>query len=155
MTIACSKFKLHHFYCAQPKWSVLLVCTIPGEAVGSLSLRRVFRLAVGDLVSCLVVESSAELTDSLSEWSSSFRRLDFFRHFRGVSIFSGRKCRRQNVYAVQSRSVQCPVLAIWSNPQLPQLGKDLLDQFVGVLMESSEYSRTSFVSLGLFCLTRW
>ena len=29
MTIACSKFKLHHFYCAQPKWSVLLVCTIP------------------------------------------------------------------------------------------------------------------------------
>ena len=28
MTIACSKFKLHHFYCAQPKWSVLLVCTI-------------------------------------------------------------------------------------------------------------------------------
>ena len=28
MTIACSKFKLYHFYCAQPKWSVLLVCTI-------------------------------------------------------------------------------------------------------------------------------
>ena len=28
MTIACSKFKLHHFCCAQPKWSVLLVCTI-------------------------------------------------------------------------------------------------------------------------------
>ena len=28
MTIACSKFKLHHFYCAQPKWSVLLVRTI-------------------------------------------------------------------------------------------------------------------------------
>ena len=28
MTIACSKFKLHHFYCAQPKWSVLLARTI-------------------------------------------------------------------------------------------------------------------------------
>ena len=28
MTIACSNFKLHHFYCAQPKWSVLLVRTI-------------------------------------------------------------------------------------------------------------------------------
>ena len=28
MTIACSKFKLHHFYRAQPNWSVLLVCTI-------------------------------------------------------------------------------------------------------------------------------
>ena len=28
MSIACSKIKLHHFCCAQPKWSVLLVCTI-------------------------------------------------------------------------------------------------------------------------------
>ena len=28
MTIASNKFKLHHFCCLQPKWSVLLVCTI-------------------------------------------------------------------------------------------------------------------------------
>ena len=28
MTIACSKFKLLHFYCEQPKWSVLLARTI-------------------------------------------------------------------------------------------------------------------------------
>ena len=32
MTIACSKFKLHYFYCAQPKWSVLLGCTIVYKA---------------------------------------------------------------------------------------------------------------------------
>ena len=39
MTIACSKFKLHHFYCAQPKWSVLLVRTIQKKfAVSSLVL---------------------------------------------------------------------------------------------------------------------
>ena len=43
---------------------------IPGGAVGSLSLHRTIRLAVGDLVSCLVMESSAELSESLSVWSS-------------------------------------------------------------------------------------
>ena len=47
MTIACSIFKLHHFYCAQPKWSVLLVRTIPEvwsrdeyEATCKLTLKK-------------------------------------------------------------------------------------------------------------------
>ena len=38
MTMACSKFKLHHFYCAQRKWSVLLVCTIFGTKSARLSV---------------------------------------------------------------------------------------------------------------------
>ena len=38
MTIACSKFKLHHFCCAHPKWSVLLVCTIAETECNSANL---------------------------------------------------------------------------------------------------------------------
>ena len=51
MTKACSKFKLHHFYCAQPKWSVLLVCTIPSSRLRRLRSLAVYRSVL--LITCI------------------------------------------------------------------------------------------------------
>ena len=134
---------------------------IPGGAVGSLSLHQTIRLAVGDLVSCLVMESSAELSESLSVWSSSFRSLDLCRHFRGVSIFYRNKAtpiklsfRFKRLFNLGGFS-----LLVWQFDQTPNClnsGKVFFINSSGVLMESSGYSRTSsFVSFRLFCLTRW
>ena len=54
MTIACSKFKLHHFCCGQPKWSFLPVCTIAGvfSEVYSLSLLQVLLVSASSCLRC-------------------------------------------------------------------------------------------------------
>ena len=123
MTIACSKFKLHHFYCAQPKWSVLLVCTIFPIVFGinlihffdgknKIGLGRIwsfvlgFRSLVARLVPCiwkrgtkkankvLAMESVHSLRISAPQWWAPWReRREVWREKWKVRIFGKGKCK--------------------------------------------------------------